>query len=107
MEHMTGWVCIDCIMLIANGETPPEMSEDETEKWLAKMDDDTEVTLGIMAEDHVDDCPNIEDGEWIGESDCYCETIEFSMNRCDNCDTHLAGSRHGVTLWWHNGEETA
>jgi hypothetical protein len=50
-----GWCCTDCLFLLANGETPAEMSEAETAGYLedvARMTDGAEVTLGMLREDH-------------------------------------------------------
>jgi len=82
-------------MLLANGETPPEMSEDETAAWLNSLDD-TEVTPGLRADEHDEACPN--HGDWSGE-ECYCETVDFSWSPCDSCGSDLAGTRHAVTFW--------
>lgn len=95
MDTATGWVCTDCMMLLANGETPPEMDEDETAAWLDSLDD-TEMTPGMAWEDH-DECTNHLAGEWTEE--CYCETIDFSWSSCDSCHSSLGGTRHAVTFW--------
>lgn len=94
-ETATGWICTDCMMLLANGETPPEMDENETAAWLDSLDD-SEMTPGLMADEHDEDCPN--HGEWQGE-ECYCETQDFSWSPCDSCRSHLGGTRHAVTFW--------
>lgn len=95
-----GWACSDCTMLLANGETPPEMDERETAAWLAEIDRRTEgfdVTLGG---EHEDDCDNLDaDGGWVGGSDCYCERQEFSWSSCDVCGSRLGGSRDAVTFF--------
>ncbi len=100
--HSTGWCCQDCLFLFANGETPTEMNEDETAAWLADIDRVTnglDVTLGLMASEHAEDCPNFTDGVFNGSSDEPCEDMEFSWRRCDTCGSHLGGSRHAVTFW--------
>lgn len=51
----SGWCCIDCLMLLANGETPPDMDESETAEYLARVAQHTaglDVTLGMLREDH-------------------------------------------------------
>lgn len=95
-DTATGWFCSDCFMLLVNGETPPEMDEEQTAAWLESLDDDDEVTPGFGADEHDEDCPN--HGEWIG-ADCSCETMEFSWRVCDSCRTGLGGTRHAVTYW--------
>lgn len=95
-DTATGWICTDCMMLLANGEAPPEMSEEETAAWLASIDDETEMTPGLLAEEHDEDCPN--HGGWQGV-ECSCERQEFSWSACDSCGSHLGGERHAVTFW--------
>lgn len=93
-ETWTKWVCSDCMVLMANGETPPEMSEEETEAWLAKIENHGHTTIGLMREEHECDY----DQDWHS-GHCTCETREFSWDPCDSCGSRLGGSRHAVTLW--------
>jgi len=83
-------------MLLVNGETPPELDEEQAAAWLESLDDDGEVTPGLMAEEHDEDCPN--HGDWIG-ADCSCEQQEFSWRPCDSCRSGFGGERHAVTYW--------
>lgn len=96
-ETSTGWVCIDCMMLICDGETPPDMNEEETAAWLDGMGDE-EITPGLMAEEHeCEDWENCDHG---------CDTQEFSWSRCDSCHRpNNAGTRHAVTFWFDSDEE--
>lgn len=94
-ETVTVWICQDCMMLLANGETPPEMSEEETAAWLDSLSDE-EMMPGFGADEHDEDCPN--HGDWIG-ADCSCETVEFSWRPCDSCRSGLGGSRYAATVW--------
>jgi hypothetical protein len=51
----SGKCCTDCLMLLANGETPPELSEEETAGYLANVEREcagAEITLGMFREDH-------------------------------------------------------
>jgi hypothetical protein len=96
MDTATGWACQDCVMLLANGETNPWWTEEETAAYLDRVTDQ-EVTLGFDADEHDEDCPN--HGEWIG-AECYCEHDEFSWRRCDVCGSTLGGYRHAVTFWF-------
>lgn len=96
-EHCTGWICTDCMILLANGDTPVDMSEEETATWLDSLSDD-EMTPGLVSEEHDEDCPNHHD-EWKGE-ECYCERQEFSWSACDSCGSKLGGERHAVTIWF-------
>jgi hypothetical protein len=78
------WVCVDCLMLHANGET----AENPDMPPLGLLEGQ-EVTLGILKEQHRgcdDDCTD-------------CETQEFSWCRCEGCGSSLGGSRHAMTVW--------
>lgn len=94
-----GWACTDCIMLVANGETPPEMNEEDTAEYLAEIDRRADGFHVGYGGEHEEDCPNMEDGQWKGTTDCYCETIEFSWSQCDVCGSNLGGARHAVHFW--------
>ena len=51
----SGWCCTDCLFLLANGDTPARMNEEETAEYLARVERycaGTEVTLGMFREDH-------------------------------------------------------
>lgn len=109
-ETFTGWACVDCLMILANGEDNPEWSEEEAAAHHAAMDrecDGCEVTLGLMASEHDEECPNvwhfyhpgIEYHLWRGGQDCWCEHDEFSWSSCDVCGSQLGGSRDAVTFW--------
>lgn len=91
-----GWCCVDCLMLLANGDTPPHMSEAETAAWLAGIDRRADGGSWDLGGEHVDGCTAWDDG-----TDCYCETIEFSRSPCDVCGSHLGGSRDAVHWWRH------
>lgn len=98
-DHWNGWACIDCTILLANGETPPDMSEGETEEWLERINARMEGTLDVSL------------GRVYGENGCrcdrdnsdthtrMCEEQEFSMSRCDYCGSNLGGSRSAITGW--------
>lgn len=100
--HSRGWACSDCLMLLANGETPPEMTEAETSAFLSHLETtigDLDVTLG-GDHDYANGCRNVDaDGSWLGTTDCDCETVEFSWSRCSTCGSSLGGSRHAVTFF--------
>jgi hypothetical protein len=65
------WCCVDCLMLVANGDA-------------SGMDDETEArcTKGIESYDGYLVCNDHDDDK------------EFSSSPCDVCGSHLAGSRH-------------
>lgn len=96
-----GWACTDCLMLLANGETPPDLDETATEEWVAEIDRRTDGYHVAVGGEHDDECPNVdhETGQWLGTTDCYCETEEFSWSQCDVCGSRLGGSRHAVTFF--------
>jgi hypothetical protein len=98
---MPVWACIDCYMLHCNGETDPDMSEEETEEFLARYARGTEgmeVTAGMLREYH--ECLD-DDGQTANDqgNECYCEERTFSWQACGICDSNLGGSRHALTLW--------
>lgn len=94
MSTAETWCCTDCMMLLANGETPPEMDEDETAAWLASLISTANITPGR----HTDVC-GCED--WDTDEHRYgCEHDSFSWSACDVCHSHLGGERHAVTFWF-------
>lgn len=82
-ESFDGEMCVDCIMLLANGETPPEMSDRETEDWLAAIDRNW---------------PESEGWHLVPACDEGCEG-SFSWRACDVCGSNLGGDRHPVYAW--------
>lgn len=78
-DYPTGEACVDCLMLLANGETPPEMDENETQSWLELIGHRTEGFTVVPA------C----------EEECKGS---FSMSPCDVCGSHLGGDRHPVVF---------
>lgn len=93
MSTHESWCCSDCIMLLANGETPPEMDEEETAAYLARIPDFPRVTIGRSIE--VCGCE-----DWDTDQHRYgCEHDDFSWSRCDVCGSTLGGERHAVTFW--------
>lgn len=93
-EPSTGWVCTDCIMFIANGQTPDDlgMSPEFTAAWLASLDT-TEVSPGRGYAD----CEHTSDDH--DEHTEQCETRDFAHGSCDHCRVTWAGTRHAVTYW--------
>lgn len=98
-----GWCCNDCLFYLANGETPEHMTEDETAEWLAGIEQNLGEWHVDLGGKHDDDCPNMRDGEWVGDTDCYCEQIDFSWSACDVCRSHLGGSRDAVFFYTLEG----
>lgn len=85
--------CSDCLVFIANGDTPPELSETETAAWLAEV---TRRSEGV----HVM-CSSWPDVDWTDEDrdrGADCEG-SFSWSQCDWCGSMLGGDRYPVA-WW-------
>jgi hypothetical protein len=54
-KAFSGECCVDCLMLLANGETNPEWSQAECDEYLARVAEHTagtDVTPGMFREDH-------------------------------------------------------
>jgi ribosomal protein L37AE/L43A len=90
------WVCVDCFYT-HHGIFEEEEHGTPDKEPLSLIGDDVEVTSGVL--EHDEDCPNIRDGKWVGESDETCEEIEFSHSACHGCGSTLGGSRHALTIW--------
>lgn len=100
-QHTTGSICVDCLMLTANGEMPPDLTESQCHNYVRAIESHpnygAEMTLG-----HLHDSPDAQcwhAGEECGD-DCECERTTFSSRECDVCGSDLAGERHDVTFWW-------
>jgi len=98
-EHTAIWLCVDCMVLHANGELPTDPNPEEPEP-LCLIGPGEQLTAGMLAEEH--ECG------WTGWSaerpECDCERQEFGRHRCGGCGTDLAGERHAATLWWTSEE---
>lgn len=68
--------CSDCIMLVANGETPVDMDEDETAAYVAEIADYTRGWDLVYG------------GDDLG----------FTYDGCDVCGSPLGGDRWRVHL---------
>lgn len=80
-------VCIDCMLVHANGETG-ERDAGEPEPWSRILADvGFSVTMGGV---HSDDC------DW---SDCDCDDLGFSWCACEGCGSNLGGDRFRFTVW--------
>lgn len=98
-EHANGWACTDCMILLANGEEPPERTEDELRAWhaaITRCTEGTTVTIGRMLGEDGCECPDTSSVDhWEG-----CERLAFTWSSCDHCGSTLGGERHAVTFWW-------
>jgi hypothetical protein len=114
-DRSPGWACVDCLVLLAHGEVPAYMTDDDLGTWQAgvnKTFDKYHVTIGHATEDHEGyDCPK--QGGWDEyeqftgtytvaadpDAECDCETIPFGTMGCDVCGSGLGGEMNGVTFW--------
>lgn len=83
VKHSTEYVCVDCLMALANGDTP-DLPDDELAAWEGAID---HWSAGLES-DSLN--PVVTASE---ETD-----REFSAEQCAACRSNLAGSRHQVTL---------
>lgn len=65
-------ICSDCLYLIANGDAPEHMSEDEADAYALSIEEDGRTIVPLS-----------------------CPDIEFSWSWCDACRrSNQAGTRH-------------
>lgn len=76
-SDMVGFSCIDCVMLIANGELPPEMNEEEAEDFLHTVTT-AEGPNHILV---------------LGDTE-----VDFSWRPCSTCGSPLGGTR--IEVHW-------
>ena len=51
----SGWACVDCYVLLANGDGPADMTGEEAAEWEARIAENTagfNITLGLPADEH-------------------------------------------------------
>ena len=95
----SGWACVDCLIWLANGESPAGLSREDTDAYIARIcqrNAGYNMTLGLLSDGHADECPRK-----LGDRDaeCDCETQSFSWSECDVCGSNLGGERHAVSFW--------
>lgn len=96
--EFAAWVCQCCTLVAANGECCDSSTHggDSMEPLgLAKSADSW-----VLGGDHNDECDRDDN------SDCDCETIEFSKSQCDGCGSWLAGKRHAMTVFVNDRRPT-
>lgn len=84
MNTCTIGVCMDCMMLLANGE----VADDCTVEPLSEIDGN--IAPGLAIDEHTCEKPL--------EGSCECENFGFSYDSCPGCNG-LAGDRFAATLW--------
>lgn len=72
--------CADCVMLLANGEYPPDNTEEQDRALDAAIGQRWKGYNVVVAGDQTSE-----------ES--------FSCSACDVCGSHLGGSRYPCTAW--------
>jgi len=95
----TVWVCQCCALSHANGECCADDTHggDGIAPWSLVDDARYSVTAGLLWEEHHEECPNHQAGEWVDE--CDCEDLGFSWSSCDGCGSTLGGTRRAHALW--------
>ena len=93
-ESITVAACNDCMLMIANGDEPEELSDLDRIRWRRDFNRGIAgfwATLGHLPEyAHPGrDCDK--DGE--------CARDDFGWWPCAICNSNLGGERHDVTLW--------
>ena len=104
-NHATLWVCVDCLMWVANNEVPTYMSEDEVSDFVTDFNDSIPrnhvLTYGLVADEHNEQCPYHPDDprDWHTHECMGCEVDPFSWRRCEACRRpNQAGERHAMTM---------
>jgi hypothetical protein len=100
VDSITIWVCMCCMLTDANGECCADDSHggDGIEPW-SDVNAQFEITMGLLAEEHHEECQVRITGGWLVDYECDCERREFSWSSCDGCGSSLAGSRYAFALW--------
>ena len=76
IETYAGVACSDCLLLVANGDLPTDLTDEEVKTYLERVKHycgELDVVPGGSDEDE-----------------------EFSWQQCDCCGTTLGGSRHQI-----------
>jgi hypothetical protein len=94
------WVCMCCMLSHANGECCADDGHggDGIEPW-SDVNAQFEITMGLFAEEHHEECQVRITGDWPVNYECECASNEFSTSKCDGCGSWLAGSRYAFALW--------
>lgn len=87
-------VCVDCLMVLANGIE--SKSEQTAAEGIERIWGDTQITPGAGTQDCGHDLNDpLQDRKHID----YCETLGFSRSWCEGCGSELGGDRHAATVW--------
>lgn len=92
-EYATQWVCVDCFVLLVNGEISPDC--ENADDLLTKFDG-FRAASGMGSNEHAEKCREMmQSGDYF---DCSCEYDTYSTSQCDGCGSWLHGERHAVTI---------
>jgi hypothetical protein len=85
-------------MLLANGDYPPNASQEECETLGAAIDANLgDGTLTYGRQHGPNGCGQVHDDN--DDSMQGCEMQTFSRSQCDGCGSMLGGYRHAFTYW--------
>jgi hypothetical protein len=87
-------VCIDCLLMLANGEATADRPTDEPEPLALWMGYGYDVVPGG---EHAEDCPNRD--SLTRDVDCDCDDKGFTQSSCEGCGSHLHGDRYAATVF--------
>lgn len=90
MDIVTQWVCVDCFVLLVNGDVSPDC--ENADALLSKFEG-YRAMPGMRSEEHC--CAEFPDPR---PDECDCDTDPYSRSQCDGCGSYLHGERHAVTI---------
>lgn len=102
-QHTEMSVCRDCVMMLANGETDPEWTDEQRAEFLARFEAGHEglerVTLGSI------ECEYCGRDARQAARDAGKDDVEncepwFSHSSCDLCGSPLGGHRDHAVGWF-------
>ena len=85
-------ICVDCMVLLANGETPDDDFRCDSSVTLLSLVEGQEVVPGG---DHNADCTPVV-REALG---CQCGDLGFCTTACDGCGSVMHGDRFKATIF--------
>lgn len=116
-EYATQWVCIDCYVLLCNGDICDGVENPDV--LLSKFEG-FRAMPGMPYGEHQDGCArkcacsheadceehgdnpeahhDPSDHDYPDDYECDCEMINFSQSSCDGCGSPLHGERYAVTI---------
>lgn len=104
-EAITLWVCVNCLLHLANGECGDCHRKEGHEggEPLSRVDV-RYASVGMGWQDHSEDCLTYtSEGNPPGDYECECETNTFSTMQCEGCGSYLYGERHAITEFIETG----